>query len=654
MATATFTWNAWDTTNAWENLADAANSASVTYSRDATDVAAKFVQATKSTTQTEFGRKAGAGDTWASIFGLGAGDTVTQVQVSAWTKKLVANTKLTSHTVTIGFIDDAGSRVTAADSISGVSLGTTVDGSYVAQSAGSAVAVNAGSQASSTSVRLSLEYTVTTSAGGGAASVDQRFDGLQVTVTYTPGVTNTPIADSESASLAEFIPGPELGVTEASSYLEAVAQTDFTVLALGSLVDTAGFVELASEAGSLGESSTIAVGPPGNDSLSLADTGSLAATSATADTGTLAETPSIAATLGDTDSGTLAPGAGANDTPAATDTAVLAETPSITATQADTDTGALVDSPALAVASSDAGTLAEATQVTTGAVAKSDTDAGAEAESAAIAIVPTGEALTQTDTGLITATLPSSDSASLAETSAIVQQGTHPADGDTGTLTETQSVPATLTDRDSATATESPLIAATPVATDIQALAESGSNAAAGTGADTGTTVDASRITAALSSADSAALTDTGAVTTPRPTDTESAVLAETATLSQAQVGVSAPPPVSIGGGGFGAILRRIKERKPEDDIEVIWAELVPPPQNEPSAAPADDTEIAPAEHAARTALPTPARLRPRVRVRRRHVPVAFELAGTSWVPDDDLARQVADDQDLVTLLALV
>ena len=188
MATAVVTWSAWDTTHTWENLADAGNSASVTYARDATDVAAKFTQATKSVTQTEFGRKSGAGDSWASIFGIPAGSTVTQVQVTAWTKKLVANTKLTSHTVTIGLIDDSGARVTAADSISAVSLGTTTDASYVAQSAGATVAVNAGSQASATAIRLSLEYTVVTGASGGAASVDQRFDGVEVTITYTPPV----------------------------------------------------------------------------------------------------------------------------------------------------------------------------------------------------------------------------------------------------------------------------------------------------------------------------------------------------------------------------------------------------------------------------------------------------------------------------------
>lgn len=186
MATASFTWTNWDATNAWENLADAANSTSLTYARDATDVAAKFTIGTKGTTQTEFGRKSGAGDTWASIFGIGANDTVTQVQISAWTKKLVTATKLTSHSVTMGFIDDSAARITASDSITGVALGTTTDGSYVAQSAGSTVNVNAASQVGSTSVRFSLEYTVTTGTGGGSASVDQRFDGVTATITYMP------------------------------------------------------------------------------------------------------------------------------------------------------------------------------------------------------------------------------------------------------------------------------------------------------------------------------------------------------------------------------------------------------------------------------------------------------------------------------------
>ena len=186
MATATFTWAAWDTTNAWQNLADCAQSAAV-YARDA-EGSAKFTFATKNTTVSEFGRKGGAaaaGDSWQSIFGIAAGQVITQVRVSAWKTKMVANTKLSSHTLTVKIVDDSGNTVTDANLLNAVALRNAAgESSFTSETAGSNVNVLSASQAGATSVRLSLEYSVTTSGGGSACSCDTRFDDVTIEITY--------------------------------------------------------------------------------------------------------------------------------------------------------------------------------------------------------------------------------------------------------------------------------------------------------------------------------------------------------------------------------------------------------------------------------------------------------------------------------------
>jgi len=176
----------WTFTGNAEGLADAANSTSVSFAHDATDNAVKFTTTTKNlSNEVEFGRKAATGETW-ETWGLPTNATVTDVQITAWQEELVANTKLTSHSLKARIIDSGGSTVHSAGDMLNVTLGTTIDPSYQAGAAGTSRAVDAGSQASSTDVRLELEYTVTTSGGGGTASVDQRFDTIELTITYTP------------------------------------------------------------------------------------------------------------------------------------------------------------------------------------------------------------------------------------------------------------------------------------------------------------------------------------------------------------------------------------------------------------------------------------------------------------------------------------
>lgn len=216
MATVTFNWTNWDTTNTWQNLADAGNSAALAYARDATDVAAKFTETTKNTTTTEYARKSGAGDTWASIFGISENSAVSQVRITTWKKKVVTNTKLTSHSVTIKFIDD--SAATVATMISGSAMAITTDASYVTKGASSLVSVGAAYTSGSTSVRLSLEYSIVVANSSGNSAIDTRFDDITVEATYvlTFGLTVNNATQAQTAGNVALTYYPPLVIDNAT------------------------------------------------------------------------------------------------------------------------------------------------------------------------------------------------------------------------------------------------------------------------------------------------------------------------------------------------------------------------------------------------------------------------------------------------------
>lgn len=173
-----------------EGLADAGNTANLTFAAETGDGnpagSVKLTTGTKGQTLTEFARRATTGETW-ETWGVPSGGTVTAVQVTAWSERLVANTKLSSHSLKARVIGSGGTTVHSVGDALDAALGTTTDATWQAGTAGSSRAVDAGSQASTTDVRLELEYTVTTSGGGGSANVDQRFDQIALTITYTPG-----------------------------------------------------------------------------------------------------------------------------------------------------------------------------------------------------------------------------------------------------------------------------------------------------------------------------------------------------------------------------------------------------------------------------------------------------------------------------------
>lgn len=143
----------------------------------------QFTQATKLVTQSEIGARNTTGETW-ETWGVPAGSTVTSVQITAWQERLAANTKLSSHSVQMQVMGSDSASALAGDLIN-TSLGTTTDATWQAGAAGSSQAVNTNRQASTTDVRLYITYSVTTSGGGGSANVDQRFDQIELTITYT-------------------------------------------------------------------------------------------------------------------------------------------------------------------------------------------------------------------------------------------------------------------------------------------------------------------------------------------------------------------------------------------------------------------------------------------------------------------------------------
>lgn len=196
-----------------EGLTDAGNAANLTFAAHAGDGnpadSVKFTTPTKGQTMTEFARRSGTGETW-ETWGIPSGATVTDVQITAWNEKLRANTKLSSHSVKARIIGSGGSSVHSAGDLLDASLGTAIDSSWQSGAAGTSRAVDAGNQASTTDVRLELEYTVVTSGGGGSANVDQGFDQIQLTVTYSPPPSGTITVGTTGAQTSKVI-SPSVG-----------------------------------------------------------------------------------------------------------------------------------------------------------------------------------------------------------------------------------------------------------------------------------------------------------------------------------------------------------------------------------------------------------------------------------------------------------
>lgn len=172
-----------------EGIADAGNSAAISLAYDSTNDCIEFVCTTKNITQTEFFRRATTGQTWQD-WGVPAGATVTAVEITSWAERLTNNTKLNTHSIKMRVIGSGGASVHGATDLVDTALGTTVDTFFVAGPVtGNAVAVSGGSQASTTDVRLEIEYLLDTDSGGGGASVIQEIDGINLEITYVQTLT---------------------------------------------------------------------------------------------------------------------------------------------------------------------------------------------------------------------------------------------------------------------------------------------------------------------------------------------------------------------------------------------------------------------------------------------------------------------------------
>ena len=195
----------WTFSSDTEGLADQGGSAFITFGYDSTDQAIKFTGAKKNSTETEFAYNSSTGSTW-ETWGVTPGATVTAVQITAWKDKTVVNSYLNSHNLKARIINSGGTTVHSAGDILDASLSTSIDGSYVSGSAGTQRAVDGSYQLSDTDVRLQLEYSASWANNNGA-DLDQRFDDIQLTITFTPPASGDTLTgkaytdDSESSSL---------------------------------------------------------------------------------------------------------------------------------------------------------------------------------------------------------------------------------------------------------------------------------------------------------------------------------------------------------------------------------------------------------------------------------------------------------------------
>lgn len=193
-----------------EGLADAGNAASLVFAYVSADGnpsgSIGYTTTLESVTQTEFARRASTGQTW-ETWGVPTGATVTSVVVAAWNEKTAGVTKLSSHSLKARIINSSGTTIHSAGDLLNATLSITSDTTWQSGTAGSSVAVDSSYQASTTDVRLELEYTVTTSGGGGSAAVDQRFDNIRIDITYTPAPSGTTYDNTVSVAVSGSVSG---------------------------------------------------------------------------------------------------------------------------------------------------------------------------------------------------------------------------------------------------------------------------------------------------------------------------------------------------------------------------------------------------------------------------------------------------------------
>lgn len=261
MATASVTLSNWNSTNSWENLADAGNSTRIAYSRDATDAAAKFsgsFPGTLPTSGTEHARSPTTTDTWASIFGISSAALVTSYRVSAWKGKLIYDD--VGAALSIGVTDPNGSNAwVSADSnnTGSVSGASVVDESaYTAQTAGAARTVDSDLMVATTPVRFWFACSGSAPFGE-SASFDVRLDDVTFEITWSNELTAIRGSFTLTGQNAGFRVSRQMAMAQGSIALTGQAAG---LIAARRLTCAAGTFALTGQASTLKASRTLALG----------------------------------------------------------------------------------------------------------------------------------------------------------------------------------------------------------------------------------------------------------------------------------------------------------------------------------------------------------------------------------------------------------
>lgn len=174
-----------------QGLADAGNSANIAFAYEGSDGnpsgCVKFTTtATSLSNAVEKARRATAGETW-ETWGAASGSTVTQIGSISFDICVPSQAGLVGgiNSVKVRIINSSGTTVLTGDL---VNWGWSLEGTSwtTRASVGSTRNVSSAYQASTTDVRLELEFTVSTGASG--VNIDVRLDNIIVPMVTTGGV----------------------------------------------------------------------------------------------------------------------------------------------------------------------------------------------------------------------------------------------------------------------------------------------------------------------------------------------------------------------------------------------------------------------------------------------------------------------------------
>lgn len=177
MATVTKTWSF---TSDAEGLADVGDSA-ITFQKDPGDASVHFAGAASGTT--ERGRRASTGETW-ETWGVPAGAVVSAIQITAWQGRVWGNFGGESCTLTLRIVDSSGTTVHSAGELDSAVHSSSVGG-WTAHGPGTSRAVDGGKQASTTDVRLEIQFDASTATPAWDVGVDE----ITLEITYSGGPT---------------------------------------------------------------------------------------------------------------------------------------------------------------------------------------------------------------------------------------------------------------------------------------------------------------------------------------------------------------------------------------------------------------------------------------------------------------------------------